>query len=99
MYGNDCESTQVVKVKEKIKVLNALLTKRAWWNNVMDMYHVMMPIMYAICNLDARAPNLGKVWMQWWTIQRSLECLKKLEDSVVENHWRVPFSHHQRKFS
>ena len=53
----------------------------------MDAYHVMMPVMYAIRNLDARAPNLGKVWMQWWTIQRILECPKKLEDLVVEKHW------------
>ena len=35
--------------------------------------------------------------MQWWTVQRSLECPKKLEDSVVEKHWRIPFSSRQRK--
>ena len=63
----------------------------------MDVYHVLMPVMYAICNLDARAPNLGKVWMQWWIVQRSLECPKKIEDSVVEKHWRVPFSCRHRK--
>ena len=63
----------------------------------MDMYHVMIPIMYAIRNLDARALKLGKVWMQWWTVQRSLECPKKLENSVVEKHWQVPFFHCQRK--
>ena len=63
----------------------------------MDAYHIMMPIMYAMRNLDARAPNLGKVWMQWRTVQRSLECPKKLEDLVVEKHWRVPFSRRQRK--
>ena len=97
MAFHDWESTQTLKIKEKITVLNVSLTKRDWWNSVMDAYHVMMPVMYAIHNLDAGDPNLGKVWMQWWIVQRSLECPKKLEDSMVEKHWQVPFSCRQRK--
>ena len=65
MAFHDWESTQTIKVKEKIEVLNASLTKRAWWNSEMDMNHVMMPLMYAMRNLDARARDLGKVLLQW----------------------------------
>ena len=74
-----------------------MLTRKSWWGGAIDAYHVMMPVMYAIRNLDQRAPNLGKVWMQWWTVQRSLECLEKMEQSVVEKQWRVPFISRQRK--
>lgn len=97
MEFHDWESTQSGKVREKIKVLKTTLQKKNWWNGVMDAYHVMMPVMYAIRNLDQRSPTLGKVWMQWWTVQRSLECPEKLEHSVVEKHWRIPFKSRQRK--
>ena len=87
MAFHEWQSNQPEKVKEKIKLLKSSLAKKAWWNSVMDAYHVMMPVMYAIRNLDQRAPNLGKVWMQWWTVQQSLECPEKLEHLVVEKHW------------
>ena len=60
MAFHDWERTQTIKVKDKITLLDASLTKRAWWNSVMDAYHVMMPIMNVIRNLDARAPKLGR---------------------------------------
>ena len=63
----------------------------------MEAYHVMMPLMFLIRVLDQRMPNLGKVWMTWWTIQRSLECPKKLKESIVEKHWHTPFSSRQQK--
>ena len=64
MAFHEWQSNQPKKVKEKIKLLKSSLAKKAWWNSVMDAYHVMMLVMYAIRNLDQRAPNLGKVWMQ-----------------------------------
>ena len=97
MTFNDWECTQNAKVREKIVELKASMNKKTWWKDVIDAYHVMMPVMYAIRNLDQKAPNLGKVWMQWWIVQCSLENPEKLEDSVVEKYWRVPFSRRQRK--
>ena len=53
--------------------------------------------MYAICNLDQKAPNLGRVWMNWWTAQQILEKPKQFKESVVEKEWQVPFTTKQQK--
>lgn len=97
MDFHEWEKEQTENIKEKVKGLKASLNKSAWWKSVVDAYHVMMPVMYAIRNLDQRSPNLGKVWMTWWTVQRSLECPEKLKDSIVVKQWRTPFSGRQRK--
>ena len=52
MAFHEWQSNQPENVKEKIKLLKSSLAKKAWWNSVMDAYHVMMPVMYAIRNLD-----------------------------------------------
>ena len=52
---------QLEQVKEKATHLQAFLYKQSWWKSVIDVYHVMMPVMYTIHNLDQKAPNLGKV--------------------------------------
>ena len=97
MAFHDWECTQNAKFKEKAAKLKVAMNKKTWWKSVIYAYHVMMPVMYAICNLNQKTPNLVKVWMQWWTVQCSLENPKKLEDSVVEKYWRVPFSSRQQK--
>ena len=94
---DDWQLDQVERVKEKIAHLRGSINKPIWWRSVMDVYHIMMPVMFAICNLDQRAPNLGKVWMTWWTIQESIENLEPIKESIVFKEWRVPFSAKQRK--
>ena len=79
-------------MKEKNAHLQAFLNKQSWWKSVIDVYHVMLPVMYAIHNLDQKAPNLGKVWMNWWTVQQNLEKPKQLKKSIMEKEWQVPFT-------
>ena len=94
---NEWQEEQSERVKEKIVLLRGFISKPTWWRGVMDVYHVMMPVMFAVRNLDQRAPNLGKVWMTWWSIQQSLESPEPLKESIVFNEWRVPFKAKQRK--
>ena len=63
----------------------------------MDVYHIVMLVMYAICNLDQKAPNLEKVWMNWWIVHQSLEKLVQVKESIVEKEWQVPFTTKQQK--
>ena len=97
MTFHEWECTQNEKIRSKVAMLRTSLNKTAWWKSVVDAYHVMMPVMYAIRILDQKVPNLGKVWMTWWIVQRSLECPEKLKDSVVVKQWRIPFSSRQQK--
>ena len=46
--------------------------------------------------IDQSVANIGKVYMTWWTVQRSLECPEELEDSVVKP-WQRPFTSTKRK--
>ena len=70
MAFHDWECTQNAKVRENIVELKASMNKKTWWKGVIDAYHVMMPVMYAICNLDQKALNLekalGKIWGLFW---------------------------------
>ena len=52
-------------VMTKVASIHQAINKDKWWKGVEDAYHVMMPVMYAIRNLDQRATDLGKVWMTW----------------------------------
>ena len=97
MAFHDWECTQAPTIIERVSFLKSFLKRNAWWKSVMDAYHVMMPIMFAICVLDQRIPNIGTLWMTWWIVQRSLEYLEKLKEYVVEKHWCIPFSSRQRK--
>ena len=80
------EVTQNERVKNKVAHVRGLLSNRQFWDSVGDVYHVMMPIMLslrqldtrlpimlALRQLDTRFPNIGKVWMAWWTVQQSLK--------------------------
>ena len=62
MAFHDWECTPNEKVKEKAAELKVAMNKKTWWKSVIDAYHVVMLVMYAICNLNQKAPNLGKVW-------------------------------------
>ena len=76
-------------------MLKVALRNKTWQRSVMDAYHVMMLVMYAICKIDQKASNIGKVWMQWWIVQRILEFHKKVKDSMAKKHWCVTFSSQQ----
>ena len=45
---------QPEQVKEMAAHLQAFLNKQSWWKSVIDVYHIMMPVMYAIHNLDQK---------------------------------------------
>lgn len=60
---------QTVKMKSKIGVIHDLLAKCQFWKDIVDVHNnVMMSIMLALRQLDSRLPNIGKVWMAWWTM-------------------------------
>ena len=63
---------------------------------MVDAYHVVMPVMYAIRAMDQSVANIGKVWMTWWTVQRSLEEPEELKDSLAKP-WHKPFSSKNHK--
>ena len=59
MAFHDWEHTWNEKVEEKVAELKTAMNKKTWWKSVIDAYLVMMLVMYAIHNLDQKAPNLG----------------------------------------
>ena len=64
----DWEEEQSVKTKSKIGIIRDMLANRLFWEDVVDVHNVMMPIMLALRQLDSSLPNVGKVWMAWWTV-------------------------------
>lgn len=83
LYEWEAEEKQV-KAKAKILSHHQNLNKEKWWKSVANASHVMTHVMYVIHNLDQKAANLGKVWMTRWNVQRSLEYLEEIKDSVVK---------------
>ena len=92
----DWEADETNARKRKISAMRSTLNKEKWWKSVIDAYHVMIPVMYAISAMDQSVANVGKVWMTWWTVQRSLEDPKELKDSLAKP-WHKPFSSKNHK--
>ena len=88
---SEWEATQTAAIKEKILDHQNLLADNHFWDEMVDVYHVMMPIIFALRQLDTKLPNIGKVWMAWWTIQESLHNPEELVNSIVKP-WRAPFT-------
>ena len=57
------EADQTEYVKIKILSLRNDIASKVFWDEVGDAYHTMMPIIFALRQLDSRAPNIGKVYM------------------------------------
>lgn len=85
------EADQTEAVKAKIVRLRNDVPSRVLWDEVGDAYHVMMSVILALRQLDSRAPNIGKVYMAWWTIQESLKKPKEPQESYVKP-WKIPFN-------
>ena len=96
MAFHDWEDDESDSAKEKINHIRSDLGKERWWKDVASAYHVMMPVMYAICYMDQSVATMGKVWMTWWTMQQSLQNPEEIKDSVVKP-WQIPFNAKQRK--
>ena len=78
------EATQNEGVKTKVVHVHSLLNSHQFWDGVGDAYHVMMLVMLALQQLDTRLPNIGKVWMAWWTVQPSLNDPQELDNNIVK---------------
>lgn len=85
------EAGQNGVVKAKIVILRDDIASRVFWDEVGDVYHVMMRVILTLRQLDFRAPNTGKVYMAWWTIQESLRKPWEPHESYVKP-WKIPFN-------
>ena len=65
MNFHDWENGELGIVKKKINKIHQSLSKEKWWKDITSEYHVMMPIMYAICHMDESVANVEKFWMAW----------------------------------
>ena len=74
----------------------AFSTIVSFWDRVGDVYHVMMPVMLALRQLDTRLPSIGKVWMAQWTVQKSLKDPQELDKSTAKP-WKSPFNRVKRE--
>lgn len=89
------ETDQPQLVKAKVTRLRNDIASRVFWDEVGDVYHVMMPVVFALRQLDCRAPNIGKVYMAWWTIQESLKKPEEPQESYAKP-WKIPFNKAKR---
>ena len=48
----DWEADETDARRGKISTMCTTLNKEKWWRSVVDAYHVMMPVMYAIHAMD-----------------------------------------------
>ena len=78
------EVAQSLVVKAEIRRLREHIASKTFWDDVGDVYHVMMPVMLALQKFDCRAPNMGKFYMAWWTICKSLKKPKEPQESYVK---------------
>ena len=60
------------------------IARKTFWDEVEDVYQVMMHVILTLCQLDFRAPNMGEFYMAWWTIQESLKKPKEPQESYVK---------------
>ena len=88
---SEWEVSQSLLLKGKIQILRDDIASKAFWDDVGDVYHVMMPVMLALRQIDCKAPNMGKVYMAWWTIQESLKNPEEPKESYVKP-WKIPFN-------
>ena len=93
---SEWEADQTEYVKVKILSLRNDIASKVFWDEVGDAYHTMMPIIFALRQLDSRAPNIGKVYMAWWTIQESLKKPEEPQESFVKP-WKIPFNKAKRE--
>lgn len=92
----DWETSQNERVKSKVTDVRSLLSNRQFWDSVGDSYHVMMPIMLALRQMDSASANIGKVWMAWWSVQQSLKNPEELQNSIIKP-WKAPFNRAKRE--
>ena len=90
------KADQTEYVKVKILSLRNDIASKVFWDEVGDAYHTMMPIIFALRQLDSRAPNIGKVYMAWWTIQESFKKPEEPQESFVKP-WKIPFNKAKRE--
>lgn len=93
---SEWEASQSEYIKVKILSLRENISSKVFWDDVGDAYHVMMPIIFALRQLDSRAPNIGKVYMAWWSIQESLKKPEEPQESFVKP-WKIPFNKAKRE--
>lgn len=89
------EGEQPEWTKQKVRDLKIWIDDRHFWDDIGNTYLVMMPVMLALRQLDQKMPNLGKVWMAWWTVQMSLESPEEPSQCLVKP-WKAPFNASKR---